>query len=312
MKTLKQIALFIAILFSLTAMTGVLKAQTLIPNGDFESWNSYSGYSNPASWDTPNSALMSIPLFGKAVVFKSTDFHGGSYSCKLLTQQIAIPGSAFNAPGFITLGKLSINITAQTFSVNGGVPINDQPTHLMGYYKFQPVGGDSCTVGIILYKTTAGIRDTIGGGMFSAKVATTDWTHFSAYITYFTPTTPDTMNVVAISSAQTDMHVGTALWVDDLSLDYTVGVGKQDPASGISVYHDKETGRLIVFCEFTKEQIVNARLYDMTGREVYSLNPVAVANGRIVIPCNGFGRGVYVLAVQHDGMTFTKKILLGL
>ncbi|MCX6282968.1 MAG: hypothetical protein NTW31_01835 [Bacteroidetes bacterium] len=117
MKTLKQIAFLTAIF--LTAMTGVLKAQTVIPNGDFESWNSYSGYSNPASWDTPNSALMGIPFFGKAVVFKSTDFHGGAYSCKLLTQQIAIPGSAFNAPGFITLGKLSINISAQTFSVNG-------------------------------------------------------------------------------------------------------------------------------------------------------------------------------------------------
>ncbi|MEI7491188.1 MAG: PCMD domain-containing protein [Bacteroidota bacterium] len=310
MKILKLITLLTAIL--LPAMSGLLKAQTLIPNGGFESWNNYTGYSNPTSWDTPNSALMGIFLFGKAVVYKSADFHGGTSSCKLLTQNIAIPGSAFNAPGFITLGKLHIDIISQTFSVDGGVPINDQPTHLMGFYKFQPTGGDSCTVGILLYKTTAGVRDTIGGGLFSAKVATTDWTHFSAYINYTTPTIPDTMNIMAISSAQTDMHAGTALWVDDLSLDYTVGVDRQDPAAGISVYHDKETGRLIVFCEFTREQSVNARLYDMTGREVYSLNPVSVANSRIIIPCNGFGRGVYVLVVQHDGMIFTKKILLGL
>jgi len=212
MKKLEIYAVLIMVMLS-SGFMKFARAQTTIPNGDFELWNTFSNYSDPQSWQTPNSTLMGIPLFGKAVVFKSSDHYTGSYSCKLLTQHISFPGSPFNAPGFITLGKLSIDIINQTFSVTGGVPISDRPTHLMGYYKFQPVGGDSCTVGIILYKTTGGVRDTIGLGYFAKKDSVNDWQHFSAWINYDTLLTPDTMNVIALSSAQTDMHPNTALWL---------------------------------------------------------------------------------------------------
>jgi len=154
-------------------------------------------------------------------------------------------------------------------------------------------------------------RDTIGAGYFSAKNATTDWTHFSAWIIYDTILTPDTMNIVAVSSAQMDMHPNTTMYLDDLYLDYTVGVSEQDPATGISVYQDKETGRLIVFCEFPSAQNVSARLYNLSGLEVYSKERETVTNGRIVMPYSDLTPGLYILAVQHEGKTFTKKFLLG-
>jgi len=310
MITFRLFTVAAAFLFALSS-SGTLQAQTPVPNGDFELWDNFTGYSNPQLWDSPNDTLMLIPFFGKPVVFKSTDHHGGAYSCKLLTQYIAFPLGPFNCPGVITLGRLSIDIINQTFNVTGGVPISDQPTHLMGYYKFQPVGGDSCTMGIVLYKTTAGVQDTIAGGYFSAKAATTDWTHFSAWIYYDTIVTPDTMNIMCISSAQFDMNAGTALWLDDLYLDYTVGFNEKDPGAGISVYQDKETERLIVFCEFPEEQTVVSRLFDISGREIECHGPVQITNGRMVLPYNGFRQGLYILAVQHQGKTFTKKFLLG-
>jgi hypothetical protein len=290
---------------------GQLFSQTVIPNGDFESWVVHSNYSNPAYWDSPDSILMTIPIFGQNVVFKSTDHYSGSFSVKLITKEIAIPGASFNCPGVITLGKIDANIITQTFSITGGVPINDRPTHLMGYYKFSPVGGDSCVVGIILYKSINGNQDTIAAGYFSAKNATSDWTHFSAWINYDTILTPDTMNIVALSSAQMDMHPNTTMYLDGLYLDYTVGIDGQDPASGISVYQDKETGRLIIFCEFSSAQNLAVRLYNLSGQEVYSGNQEAVTNSRIILPYSDLTRGLYILSVQHDGKTFTKKFLLG-
>jgi hypothetical protein len=300
-----------AMLLALILGPATLKAQTPVPNGDFELWNTYSNYSNPQQWDSPNAAFMSIPLFGKNVVFKSTDKHGGSYSVKLLTQHIAMPGAPFDSPGFITLGTLNIDLITQSYTVTGGAPINDQPTHLMGWYKFQPVGGDSCVVGIVLYKTTGGVQDTIAGGYFSTKDTINDWTHFSAWIEYDTVMNPDTMNIMALSSAQDPMHPGTALWLDDIYLDYTVGYNESDPGAGIAVYQDRETERLIISCEFPAEQRVTAKLYDMTGKAVSACGPSTVRNGRLVIPYGGVSQGIYILAVQHDGQTYTRKFLLG-
>jgi len=310
MKTLKVFIFLVAAMFASNPFC-LVRSQTVIPNGDFESWAVHSNYNDPTSWDTPNSVLMGIPFFGQNVVFQSTDHHQGSYSAKLVTKHISIPGNAFDCPGFMTLGKLNVDLVNMTFTVTGGVPINDRPTHLMGFFKFQPVGGDSCAIGIIMYKTTAGVRDTIGLGYFSSKTAVTDWTHFSAWINYDTISTPDTMNIVALSSAQVVMNPNTTLYVDDLYLDYTVGVGKKDPGAGISVYQDKETRRLIVFFEFASAEDVVARLFDMNGREVSVQGPAQITNGRLVIPYTGFMKGIYILMVRHDGKTFTRKFLLG-
>jgi len=297
------------ILFS--CFSTIVKAQTAIPNGDFENWVTHSNYSDPQYWSTPNSALMSIPLFGKNVVFKSTDHYSGQYSAKLMTQHISMPGAPFDAPGFITLGTLNIDIVNQTYSVTGGVPITDKPTHLMGYYKFQPQGGDSCVIGIALFKTTAGVQDTIAYGYLTTKDTVNDWTHFSAWIDYKIQENPDTMNIIAVSSAQTPMTPGTTLYVDDLSLDYTVGFNEKDPATGIAVYQDKETGRLIVFCDFPSSQNVIVKLYNITGYVEFVAGPQTITSGRVTVPYTGLSQGIYILAVQHEGKTFTRKFLLG-
>ena len=286
-------------------------SQTVIPNGDFEIWVAHTGYNDPQGWQNPDSVLMSIPVFGKPVVFKSTDKNSGQYSAKLLTQNINLITYNFNAPGFITLGKLEISIINQTYSITGGVPIHDRPTHLMGFYKFQPAGGDSCAIGIALFKWISGNTDTVGLGYFTTKDAVNQWTHFTAWINYLIQDTPDTMNIVAISSAQTDMHPGTTLYVDDLYLDYTVGFNEKDPAAGISVYRDRETEELLVFCDFPSEQRVMAVLYDMTGRQVSSQGPQMIGSGRLDLPYSGLSQGIYILTVQHDGKTYSKKYMLG-
>ncbi len=302
--------IFILPVMLLSALLTSVQAQTVIPNPSFETWTTGS-YSDPTGWDTPNQELMSIPFFGFSVVTKSTDHQGsGSFSAKLETKHLTLP--PMDVPGFMTCGKLTVDITNGTYTLSGGVPCLDLPTHLMGFYKFVPKGGDSCVIGIGLTKTTGSAVDTVAYGSFSTKDTVPDWQPFSAWIKYVSTLTADTMNIIAMSTAQQVMTPGTALWVDNLFLDYTLGFPEKDPAAGIQVYNDRETSRLMVFFDFPRRQQTRVRLVSMMGQTVFIDDIGLVDKGRSVIPYGSLSQGIYLLEILHDGRVFTKKYFLNL
>ncbi len=298
----------IVILVLCLAPAWAIFAQTPIPNSGFESWTSYGSYSNPDGWDSPNAELMAIPFFGVAVVSKSTDKHGGLFSAKLESKHITLP--PLDAPGFIITANLTLDIASMSYTISGGVPITDQPSHLTGFYKFLPKGGDSCIIGIGLFKTTAGVRDSIAHGEFTTKDTVSDWTPFSAWIDYDTVVNPDTMQVYAISSAQEVMNAGTVLYVDDVALDYITGYDEKDPASGIRVFHDLETSRLLLFFDFPVAEPVSVHLFNMTGKQVCNLAPESLQTGKRVLYLTGLPRGIYILEILHGNKKFTRKYFL--
>ncbi|MGE5425233.1 MAG: T9SS type A sorting domain-containing protein [Syntrophothermus sp.] len=289
---------------------GFGQSVTPVPNNSFENWNTFPGYEDPVDWDTPNQELSSIPFFGTTVVTKSSDHQGaGSYSVKLESKHITLP--AMDVPGFITCGKLTVDITNLTYTITGGAPVYDQPTHLKGYYKYIPKGGDSCVVAIGLFKTNNGVRDTIAGGYFSTKDTITDWTPFSAWIDYDTIVQPDSMNIIALSTAQElVITAGTALYLDNLYLDYTVGFNEKDPRAGVDIYNDRETDRLMVFFDFPDEQDVSLHLFNMTGQQVRYMPAEKIRHDRRVIGYDNLPKGVYILEVLHSGKKYTKKFFL--
>jgi hypothetical protein len=297
------------ILLGLLMMGVILQGQTIIPNSSFENWTNFGNYSDPTGWDTPNEELMMIPFIGITVVSKSTDHHGtGSFSAKLETKHYTIPPT--DIPGFMTCGKLTISLTTGSFELSGGVPVVDIPTHLKGFYKYLPKGGDSCVIGIGLTKTSGAVKDTIGLGSFSTKDTVADWTPFSAWIDYISTASPDTMNIIAMSTAQEVLTVGTTLYVDDLYLDYTVGVEKNDPGAGISVYNDRETRRLMVFFDFESPEFTSIRLFNMQGQNMTSTEAGRMKQGREVIRYGGMKQGIYVMEIIHDNKIFTRKLFL--
>jgi len=308
---MKSNILFSGLFFLLFAQCYHSQAQTtLIPNGDFENWITHSGYSDPQYWDTPNEELMSIPIYGQPVVSKSTSSHTGSYSAKLETKTLNIPLYPTTVPGVITLGKLVIDIYSQTYTITGGVPIDDQPTHLKGFFKFLPQGGDSCVIGIALFKTTQGISDTIALGYFSSKTEVPDWTPFYAWIKYDTLTDPDTMNILAISTAQYIMTAGTVLYLDDLSLDYTVGQIENTGEIDISVYQDKETMRLLVFPSASESTSVSVILRNMMGLVVFSTRSNYSGQERVIVPYDNLRSGIYILQVNQGHKKYCQKFFL--
>ena len=295
-------AILVAIVACLT------QAQTVIPNSGFENWTTTGNYTDPTGWDTPNQELMAIPFFGFPVVTKSTDHQGtGSYSAKLETKHLSLP--PMDIPGFMTCGKLVVNITNGTYVLSGGAPCNDQPTHLKGYFKYSPKGGDSCVIGIGLTRTVAGVQDTIGMGSFSSKDTVSDWTPFSAWIDYISTNMPDTMNIIAMSTAQEVMTPGTILYVDNLFLDYTVSTRDKPAEDPIQVYNDRETKRVIIFVKNNEPEPVSVALYNMAGQRL-NQGKLQVKSDRMIISYQSFSKGVYLLEVLQGKNRFVEKLFL--
>ncbi|MFC2102252.1 hypothetical protein ACFLS7_04590 [Bacteroidota bacterium] len=293
-----------ALLISLSFFS---RGQTPVPNNDFEQWNTFTNYEDPVGWDTPNQEISAIPLFGTTLVTKSTDHYTGFYSARLESKDILFVGGI---PGFMTCGTLTIDIATLSFEITGGAPVFDMPTHLKGYYKYFPKGGDSCAIGIGLFKTVDSIQNEIGIGQFSTKDTVSDWTYFSAWIDYYVNEQPDTMNIIAISSALEIPTAGTVLYVDNLYLDYTLGINPDDPSSGINIYNDQETKRLLLFFEFERSEMVQVRLYSITGQLLVDIPEEELQNGRMVAPYGDLRQGIYILEVIHDGNRFVKKYFL--
>jgi Putative carbohydrate metabolism domain len=284
------------------------QGQTPVPNGDFENWTSFGSYENPTNWDTPNQAISIALPFGTQVVTKSTDHESGSFSARLESKQLTLPSIV--VPGVVTLGTLTINIFTQTFSLNGGVPIQDKPTHLKGFYKFQPKGGDSCTIGIGFTKWNNGVRDSVGLGAFSTHDTVNVWTPFYAWIDYVLTEQPDTFNILAISSADIAPTAGTVLYVDNISLDYTTGINSEDPAAGIDIYQDREEQQILVYFDFEKPEATEIQLFNMTGQVVAKAPVETRMKDREILKYKGFTTGVYVLEILHGGEKYCKKFFI--
>lgn len=285
------------------------QGQTAIPNPSFETWTTGGNFSNPTGWDTPNEELMAIPFFGFQVVTRSNDHQGsGSYSAKLETKHLTLP--PLDVPGFMTCGNLVVDIANAGFVLSGGVPVSDQPTHLKGYYKFIPKGGDSCLIGIGLTRWNGTGQDTVGTGYFSTKDTVNDWTPFSAWIDYQSAEPPDTMNIIAMSTAQEVMTPGTVLYVDNLFLDYTVSDENGVQPTVIDLYQDREGERLLVFLETSGNESLKIQLLNMNGQVVYQLNAVKGDECRYAIPYGHLSRGVYVLSITRGKQQLTRKYFL--
>ena len=239
--------LLVVVLHGLT-----LIGQTPIPNGDFEIWINHGGYANPQFWDSDNKTANSIPFFGKTVVTQDADHYSGESSAKLTTKHITfIP---MNVPGILTLGTLNIDIFSGSYSLTGGFPIHDVPTHLKGFFQYMPYGGDSCVFAIGLSRWVHGTRDSLALGYYSTTIWYDHWTPFSAWIKYDTAAPPDTFNILIIASAVGSPNEGTTLYIDNLYLDYTTGFNEKDPAAGIDIYQDKVKKEVLAYLDFPSPQ----------------------------------------------------------
>jgi len=218
------------LLFILTLTFAVSAEAQNIPNAGFESWTAGFGYDDPNSWGTLNAAsILGLPIS----VTKSTDRHGGSFSAKVETMStIDSTGQEAPSPGFMFIG--SVNIFQGTGVM--GTSFTARPDSLVGWVKCTSVNGD--TSGVVLQLTKwdaiAMTQEEIGFGVYITTSSNSSFYRFSVPIEYVSENTPDTMSVFVLSSLG-DGQIGSAIWVDDLSLIYnTSSIGELNgPSFGV-------------------------------------------------------------------------------
>ncbi|MEI6851671.1 MAG: PCMD domain-containing protein [Bacteroidota bacterium] len=159
---------------------------------------------------------------GPLTTDSTSDAYSGKYAALLITCSFSPQGQPILIPGL--LGTDSLDISNQNIKL--GKRYSNRPSAFLGYYKYQPVGGDSALVSVLLskYNTTSHRRDTVGWVKQIYKGATSTYTAINLPIAYFSADTPDSLTLLVCSSAGVNFadvfhctgQVGSKMWIDEI------------------------------------------------------------------------------------------------
>jgi len=272
-----------------------------IPNPDFENWTS----GNPDGWQNPNSFTQTYGAV--TVTQESASPQSGSYSVKLETKSIF----GYAVTGLITNGQISVNLSnTPPITIIGGTNFTERPNHLKGYFKYTPATGDYCSITALLLKKNTGTNqfDTIGVAQYMCNTAVSSWTEFDAPFSYGMGDTPDTIQVVAMSSNPNAAVAGSILYLDHLYFEGgTMGNQVLRLNDAVQVYPNPANDILNVYFgkPIAKQAIVN--IFNATGQQVKQ--DMIPANTQLTsINIYNLRKGLYFVQVQMGKENYTKKI----
>lgn len=268
-------------------------AQNAIPNPGFENWVNggtfFSGYQNPQGWGTLNSATS---LLGVETVKRTTEaqfVHSGNSAIKLETFYINLLNRP--AQGICVTGSINID----TEEIEGGLSYNLRPDNFSGWYQYYPAGADTGQVAAVLTKWNLLLqkRDTvaIAGKWFLEQ--NNSYQQFVAPFEYWSEISPDTLMVILVSSSQFEPVVGSVLYLDDLSMNFTTSVQNQTAKSNIAVYPNPAS------------EVIHFEFSERGTFEVYSLNGTFTSSGIVNAGINSivvdkWSPGIYMLNIYAE------------
>jgi hypothetical protein len=289
---------------SITAIfltTSVVNAQQPT-NAGFETWNTngkadgYAGYGDIGlSIGAPTYSFLTT-YFKENTVKQS-----GNSSIRLETKSFpALQGLTLT--GFAQLGTFDQN----AFKIFG-VPYTDRPTSFSGYYKYSPVNtigynDDSAAVAVYFtrFDASAGSSNIVGAGEFIATLSTPSMVSFNVPIQWLDYADPDTMYIILASSITQDSatlanHVGSKLWVDDLSFsNFTTGL-KQTVTANVATKVGPNPASDFIRLTTSDASIGGTfSVYDVTGKNVKNLPITNFINTFSITDLN---EGVYLYQV---------------
>jgi hypothetical protein len=188
-----------------TAFSTLLFAQTSIPNGNFENWDNHI-YDNLMYYGTTNQGLWLDYENPTPSVSKTTDAQSGTYAIKLETKVF----------GKDTVCAFFLNGNPENMA--GGIPYNQHPDSLFGYFKGNIPVGDSALV-LVTFKK-AGIQLTFDVYKIPPGNYPT-YTKFKMKINIPGTLIPDTVAIGGVSSNALafDGIPGSTVYFDDFVFD---------------------------------------------------------------------------------------------
>ncbi len=298
------------LLLPLLLVFPMLLSAQLLPNGNFESWDS-SNRAAPFDWLEPSEWVSSNPLteFSAAAVSKSNDALSGDYSTEILTTNIQTTIPSYQ-PSFIALGDAELLPLWATnrFTViesSGGIPAPAGISGISGFYKFSSSSmGDSAEVRAYLKHRPGPGQSPIfvRGGELSLRPANT-WTSFELDFDSLAPQAGDSLVVIVYSTKKDAPLQGGNLKIDSLTYKtQTTSI----PAIGnfdLSIYPNPATDKV----SYTLWGDVPAaiRMFDIVGNEVIR---VSFPEKEGTIDVSSLSEGVYLLQFVFRDRIETKKL----
>jgi len=287
-------------------------AQSNVPNGDFENWYNVVvsatlnydelGTGTADNWMSTLNSLAAVPPTaggpGPVTVFKTTDAYSGTYAAKAISKNFPFgAGISIFIPGMIGTAVMDmVGVKALLGKPCAGC----RPLHFKGFYKFEPVNGDSCAAVILLSKwnTTTKKRDTIGFGKMVRNTPVTHYTEFDIPVNYTGSGSADSMTMLIVASAGFDVinfvasqgQEGNTMYVDALSLEYPLGIQQAlMPEVGVNVYPNPASDILNVSLS-NEVKDASFAIYNAAGKLVGTFGLSQASNQ---IPVYSLVNGVY-------------------
>jgi len=298
-------SLRIILLFISLSLAGLATAQNDIPNNGFENWSD----GEPDQWNTFDQEILGTEF--DMVTEENDAPYQGNASVKMETiSQYVFPVGDITMPGLITLGEVDIDPINEEGGIYGGIPYADNPQSLSGQYKYFPAEGDSSALGMILYKWNGESRDTLGGAVLTLEEEVSEWTQFEAFVEYNIWDTPDTMNIIASSTAiEDDTPEGSVLYLDELTLNYgPTSIIEPDFKAEFRVYPESYSQRFKIHLESDRLVKGVVQIFNLQGQLLKSKEHHFYKSDAY-ISYRSLPSGVYIIRViTENGKKFTQKI----
>ena len=209
------------------------KAQNLIPNLDFENWDSITGtrpFHEPVGWLSYNRFYQDT---NRIYSFQSTDSHSGNYSLLVTPAVDTQMAMYFTNSRVMIKGKNDLaefNIP-NSFNGYGYLHVGKKPIRVSGWYKYVK---DSSSIwpqlsfpGFIAVAAFAGDNGDFGTGCGLARklnfIPVDTFTKFSIPFEYECPpgSIIDSITIyVSFNSKNKSMNPTGKFWLDDLEIEY--------------------------------------------------------------------------------------------
>ena len=278
----------------------LIQAQ-VVPNGGFEEWDytdTLIAYPYPLGWIWSNTVSPNCPVFDPSETMEpSTMNSSGCCSVKITTHPCKI--------GFIHSGDLTL-LAPRHWAFD----CTARPAYLNFQYMFQPEGGDSAFVRILLFNfdsITPGLSfyeriDPVASASGYIAEGAGSFTPFSLPIQYLTEETPSFMHIFFSVSREFGFapysltSVGTSLWLDDVHLSGTTGIQEYAPNDILTVFPNP-AGDRIWFKELATNGAVHVRVFDAKGAQMMDQRITDPAQG---LDVKGLRPGVYSIMMLAD------------
>jgi hypothetical protein len=227
-----------------------------IPEGGFDNITSSGGCSQPVGWNTVNGTTGALGLC--TAESETSNPYSGFAALKITSEFFFFAAQVI--PGIVSNG----NIDIQNQGVTGGIPFTERPTAFKGWYKGEPVNGDTYSMVAVLINENTG--DTVGAAIFEGNSTVSNWTQFSETVEYFNQENPTILQITMFASDPENPQNGSTVYFDELDYEsLTVGLQEND-AANINVYPNPAVDD--VFFNIGAYETARVNIYNFLGTSV--------------------------------------------